>query len=388
MPLKHDPKAAGVRSACLRAVRIMLVVLLASVSGCQTHRITTRTITLHDSAALRPDAAAHVLTIKQSADGEPLEYAMDVRSVYCLDTTCEIISVRLFWDALGVYRRYTLPAGKNLTRDDHAAFSREDHRTLHRLLGDSDSQLKLVDPQELFEAAEARRAGRDATVDPGWRNPEYRVAEADAVSTPTPPDLKSLVVPGAAYTSLTLWNWAHGEAPTHIRRITRDMASRRQLLRWLDDADPQRVRFALEALAHRRMFDPATLAIVLERCRRGDGDWVRPAWNYLTGATPDRPSRLSIYTTLMKESTGPQRLFLLAQLADEQTLPEAWNAALASFLGNAEGYYEVHLLLSLLEDRKVRDPIVIQAAIDRLEDPDAFIARRIEQFLDSLRVNP
>jgi hypothetical protein len=362
------------------------ILVLCCLPGCQPaqHVLTTSyEISVINNAALKPASATTTLIMKQTAAGEPAEYSMDVMSVYCLGAECEVVSVRLFWNPLGVYQRYELPAGRHLTKDDHVVFSARDHRALHQLLQDSQSQVARVKPNELLEA-ERKNAKRNGSPRQfAWRNPEYAMDRVDATSTPTPVDLQSLVVPGAAYTSLTLWHWAHGQAPQHIRAITRDTASRRQLLQWLTDEDPHHVNFALEALAHRRMFDEATRAAVLTRCRK-DGDWVRPAWNYLTGATRTRADRLTVYTTLLAGATGPQRVFLLEKLAGENQIPEPWYRSLAPHLNDFDSYYEVHLFLNLLSDRKVRTPQVIKAVVAQLDRPNPFITRRVYGFLSEL----
>lgn len=366
---------------------VLGVWLMCSLVGCQTAGPASRVsypITITNNAALNPDSTNKKLVATQTVEGEPLEYAVDVRSVYCLDDECEIITVRLYWNALGVYQRYEIPAGKNLTKNEHTRFSREDHRTLHALLQDSQSLVQYVQPNELLEAERENTKSGAGPQQFAWRNPEYALKQVDAVSTPTPVDLQSLVVPGAAYTSLTLWHWAHGEVPENIRRITRETASRRQLMQWLDDEDPHHVRFALEALADRRMYDEATVAAVLNRCKRQDGDWIKPAWPFLTGATTNRPDRLAVYTTLLREDIGPQRVFLLEQLAREKQISTTWFNALAACVSHFESYYEIHLFLNLLSERKVRTQPVIEAVITLLDRPNAYVTRRVCQFLSKL----
>lgn len=359
------------------------VCLLVSL-GCESYSYSMRDVTLTQSDALQPESKTQALTIKRNSAGEPVEYATDVRSVYCLDTECEVITVRLVWDPLGVYQRYEIPAGKNLTKDDHAVFKRADHRILHRLLADPQSQVKRVDPRELLEAERARRKGDDDRPY-GWRNPEYGVDDddTDAVSTPTPVDLKSLVVPGAAYTSLTLWNWANGELPGHVRAITRDTASRDQLMRWLRSDDSREVAFAFEALKHRRWFDAEMRGAVLDRCESGGGDRVRAAWPYLSEATAETSDeRLAVYARLLGRGGSGQRVFVLDRLAEQKEVPPRWYAVLTRHLDRFESYYEFHLFLNLLTERNVTDPAVREAVAAHRDHPDRFIARRVAAFLD------
>jgi hypothetical protein len=393
-----------------------LACALSLVVGCERAIITTHQVTLADHAELKSTSATQTLIVKQNAAGEPLEYAMDVTSVYCLDDQCEIIAVRVFWDPLGVYQRYEIPAGKNLTKNDHTAFNVKDHEKLHRLLQDAQSQIKNVKPEAILQALQTKQSpsSENTPAQPfAWRNPEYNVNNAkgktaaianpaakpntklDAVSTPTPIDLKAIVVPGAAYTSLTLWNWAHGQVPNHIRTITRKTASHTQLLNWLNDKQPARVRFALNALTHRRFFDDATVTAVLKRCQQQDDDWIKPAWRFLMRATADttgasnidystRQVRLNIYTTLLTSGTSQQRAFLLEQLDKEKHIPANWYASLVPLLGQFKSYYEVHLFLNVLSARKVQTPQVITAVAEQLNHTNSFIARRAYSFLTQL----
>ncbi len=143
-------------------------------------------------------------------------YYMDVDSVVCADATCDVVTVRLHFDALGAYERYELPSGGNLTKAGDKPFSAADHQRLHQLLSDPHSAMKSVAWDQITVPT---------TADAG--------ARLDGLSGATVLSKQNLVVAGAAYTCCTLWHWSHDEVVDVIRDMTSQASDQQDLLRYL-----------------------------------------------------------------------------------------------------------------------------------------------------------
>ena len=135
-------------------------------------------------AGAMPREVVQVLDSK----GNPSRYFMDVDSVVCADAMCEIVTVRIYFDALGNYERYELPSGGNLTKYGHKPFSPADHSKLHRVLSDPYSPLKSIRWDEITTPNSSAVASDDV----------------DGSSGATILSKRNVVVVGAAYTCCTL----------------------------------------------------------------------------------------------------------------------------------------------------------------------------------------
>lgn len=92
----------------------------------------------------------------------------------------------MYWDLGGNYLKYELPSNKILTKIDHLPFSAFDYGLLHRVLLNKQSALANY---TLFDL-----------------NKPTKQEKVDGVTGATPPKLKGSFVPGALYTSYTLWH--------------------------------------------------------------------------------------------------------------------------------------------------------------------------------------
>ncbi len=162
----------------------------------------------------------HTLVQTLDSDGEPVSYAMWVDSVICRDTVCDVVKVRIHWDALGRYQRYEIAPGSQLTKLDHVPFTKADLAKLQRILAASDSPLKEVEKESM--------TGKETNLPKG----------VDAVSSPTILTLKTAVIVGAGYTCYDLWHWANGLLTDHIRNLTGTGSSVPKLRTYLARADP------------------------------------------------------------------------------------------------------------------------------------------------------
>ena len=137
-------------------------------------------------------------------DGLPDYYRCHVNAPVCDDGLCRPLILDVCWDLLGNFTGFEVPGSLPLTKWDHLEFTREDYLKLEEILGDKNSLLGTVtDVNALF--------------DPVTKKISEKV---DAVTGATLETVKNAVVPGAVYSSYTLWHIVNGEIPTAIRQRT------------------------------------------------------------------------------------------------------------------------------------------------------------------------
>lgn len=312
------------------------------------------------------------------ANGKPRAYFMDVGSVVCAEKRCEVVPVRLHFDALGQYERYELPAGRSLTKSGHQPFSAADHEKLHQILSDPYSPLKSIAWDQITMPKEASSTAT-------------RGADYDAMTGATALSKRSMVVVGAAYTCFTLWHWSHGEAVKAIREMTVAASAPADWLQLLQSEKDSHAIFAIEQLKAQQRFDSVTLAAVEEALRQGGLRLADPALNYLM--TASRETGIDSFFRCCEDqalAAQPEKRvrFLEAVREANQPLPRSCCDRLAGWLGGADSYYEVHLLLTLLERDKVISDQVIEGALALLQRSEPLVVRRAYRYLKACPLNP
>jgi hypothetical protein len=138
------------------------------------------------------------------ADGLPEIYHCLVNTPVCSDSLCRMLVLDVYWDLLGNFSRFEVPGSRPLTKWDHLEFTREDYLKLEEILKDKNSLLGTVkDVSALF--------------DPATKKISEKV---DAVTGATRETIKNAVVPGAVYSSYTLWHVVNGEISSGIQKYT------------------------------------------------------------------------------------------------------------------------------------------------------------------------
>jgi len=305
--------------------------------------------------------------------GDP-RYFMDVGSVASADTKFEIVTVRLHFDPLGNYERYELPSGGRLTKRGHRPFSPDDHKKLHQLLSDPNSQLKTIKWDQITMPKSSASAGD----------------KVDGITGATVLTRQGVIVVGAAYTCYTLWHWSHGEVVNVIREMTSSASDKQDLIRYLRSGEYPYVAFATDQLQTRKLFDAATMDAVVHLMRHGNANLLGPALSYLAKASRETGTdcflRCRDDAYLVADSN--KRVQFLEALRDStRELPSGYLDRFSGWLARADSYYEVHLLLTLLERGKVSSAEATSEAMSLLESKDPLVVRRSYQYLKAQKLN-
>ncbi len=315
-----------------------------------------------------PEAGRHPSRLIQVQDdqGNPLRYHLDTDSVVCGDGQCEIIKVRICWDVLGDYMRYELPQGGNLTKMGHIPFSPQDHAKLHAILSDSGSPLAQYPVAQISAPADGVQA-------------------VDAVTHATPLFYQNTVVSGAVYTCYTLWHWANGAAARQIRSLTEAGCSSDELLRYISEGSDKLSVFGMEQLARRGNYERKSVDAVIARAERGAAQQAEAAAGYLESSLgkPDNGIYFSAMERLFAAADTPKRTLYLRSLTGVKAEPPAgFFDRLAGWLPRLDSYFEVHLLLTLLERRAPCSDESVRQALLVLDNNNFLIARRAFWYLE------
>jgi len=303
----------------------------------------------------------------RDAQGAPVAYRMDVASVICGDGQCSIITVTLHWDALGNYDRYELPPRRHLTKKGHKRFTPEDYEQLHEILADRASILKQPERQHVSTPGKAAQ-------------------DVDDVTGATPVSLSKAIVPGAVYTCYTLWHWVHGDVVREIQSLTAKTTTRKHLMRFLTDGSEALAVFAMDQLGKRVVRDQPVVEAVVKRATASNATVAKAALRYLESTATEKEADIR-YRAIEKLAPAADRrtrtLFLTALSRTPQPPPTGYYDRISKWLPTMQTYFEVHLLLELLEERSPESQEAVRQAMRVLENPNFLIARRAYWFLEN-----
>jgi hypothetical protein len=267
----------------------------------------------------------------------------------------------MFWNALGYYQRLECPPGKPLTKKEHVPFEADDYTKLDRILSDRNSILATHSLAYLSKPVEDQQG-----VD-GW-------------SAATPATVQASVVEDAAYTTWAMWRWANGEIVAKLRGLTERLCTPAYLKHLLRSEDPRDTGFALRYVLEHHPSETQFVDDVFRVLENSEREHINLALRFLDGAVADEEelhARLIDSCCRMKSVYSP---LVLEHLAAEPDLPRSTLELLAEPLDRLP-YFQVHLVLRLLERRRFFSEKTEAEVAELLDGKDFFIARRAYEHL-------
>ncbi|MBT4818297.1 MAG: hypothetical protein HN742_20120 [Lentisphaerae bacterium] len=325
---------------------------------------TTHTVAIKHPAFAKPKPMQFVVV--KDENGEPTDCYMDADLGSRGNGLRSVGTVRIYWDALGNYRRYGLPSGGQLMKKGNKPFTRADTRKLNSLLADARSPLKTLIKGHVSA-------------------PGKSGIKVDATTGATPAAIRKVIVPGAAYTCYMLWHWVNGDARAKAREVAGKTCSVPWLSRCLDTGTEASAVFAMEQFARRGIHDKATVEAILRRAQEGSGRAVKGCLRYLEDVSAEAGS--DIYFAAMERlvaSAGKYTLILYIDSLSEITAepPKGCWDRLSAWLPRQDTYYPMHRLLKLMEERNPGSAEVARQATLVLDNENFVIARRAFWFLE------
>lgn len=144
-------------------------------------------------------------TLKLALDnnGRPLYYFRNIYTPVCNTGECKPVYINFYWDLLGNYTRFTMPANEVLTKTDHREFQEKDYTKLQEIIAKETSIFSELKMEDLVV-----------------KGTEKISDSVDVKTGATLKTIKNEVIEGAVFTCYTLWHLAHGKITTAISGIT------------------------------------------------------------------------------------------------------------------------------------------------------------------------
>ena len=344
---------------------IAFLYILVLVSGFKNANAKSNFIKEHQVINIHPadsKESPKKYTLIQTGNGEsePIKYHMWVDSVICRDKKCDIVKVRLNWDALGRYTSYLVKKGDKLTKLNHEKFSPDDLKRLHLILLDKSSALSEVN----HEAITAKKK---------------TFKKVDGISSATVMSLRNDVILGAAYTCFDLWHLANGSVINFMKTNSQKVLGYKSIQIYLNSADEEENLFATKCLIQKELFNLDDHKVVIHNIQKGFTSLVYPTMVYHTikkGKSEDQ--LLSLYIELNER----QRLIYLQKINTlDLKLNQNFYKRLCKYFSKVESFHETQLLLKLLKNSGIDEKLIVNQAVKLLSHQKFFIKRRAYQYL-------
>lgn len=304
-------------------------------------------------------------------DSNSLEgYFLDAESVICVDHSCKIVPVRMFWDPLGNYQKYELEKGVILEKKEGKPFLPEDYERLHEILQDNSSPFSGL---TYYEITHEKVIGE---------------GDVDGMSGATAILLdEEKTVLGGAWTCYTLWHWAHGETVQEIQRITGAAASVEELKLHLMSYENQRQIFALNELIKREEVDPTIVAHVIKlgQDSKINSKIFKKVLDYLEQAEAEIYHR-NIKQLLIHNSADRRKLLWNSLMTFPMHPPVNYFDRIIKHVLDSKDYQEMDLFLNILQQKKATTPFVTHQLIPLLKEEFSILSRRVYWFLSQQKL--
>lgn len=293
-------------------------------------------------------------------------YFLDAESVICVDHSCKIVPVRMFWDPVGNYLKYELSDGVILEKKEGEPFLPEDYDRLHDILMDKSSPYSGLTYYEITH----KKVMGEGDID--------GMTGATAILLD-----ESKTVLGGAWTCYTLWHWAHGETVQEIRRITGASSSRKDLLMYLESANVDETLFALNEITKRKDIDTTVVNSVVKLGQDAgrNSKTYKKVLSYLEMSDDDLYYRS--LKQLVKYNSADRRKLLWNSILMSKKIPTvSYFDSFVDKILKAKDYQEIDLFLNVLERKNSSSPTLIKKMIPLLEDEFSILNRRVYWFLE------
>ncbi len=297
--------------------------------------------------------------------GQPVEFYMDVISVYCEAGVCQVDTVRLFWSPIGTFLRYELPANVELEKVEGKPFTNEDYELLSAILKDENSRFKNLNLSDIVKKNEVEHG-----------------VELDGYSGATLVNFKAdASVDGAALTCFALWHYANGNVRDHIKRITSQSLSSEKVEEYLESDDISFKVFAINWFNDKKVDSGRIVETVVSNIHEFP-QLLKVAQPYFEGL----PTQVyfDVMYSLSQASNNQLRLKTLQSLKSYIAEPSSrdYFDEILKHYSQVKDYQELNVLLELMEERNSASQDVICFCFSLLKE-DVVLSRRAYYYLNS-----
>ncbi|UKN01119.1 hypothetical protein K6119_15425 [Paracrocinitomix mangrovi] len=141
-------------------------------------------------------------------NGLPIYYYSEIFTPVCNTGECLPVKVNFYWDLTGNYWKFNQPEGEILTKLDHEPFTESDYKLLEEILNGPDPRFGNSQVKHNGEK-HGNQDVQHTTLAPAKAEQLSKYKMVDGITGSTLPQNKDKFVPGALYTTYTLWGLAN-----------------------------------------------------------------------------------------------------------------------------------------------------------------------------------
>lgn len=206
-------------------------------------------------------------------NGQPFEYVSHIFTPVCNTGECLPVYITIYWDLSGKYRSFDFNEGEILTKLDHVPFTPEDYTLLDEILHGNDPRFTHA-PKHSEPAHQSLSQGDVSPSNPAPSAPtkvfQTKYEMVDGITGSTLPEQSAKFVPGALYTTYTLWGLANDHRQKMADYTVAQLlpTHRNYLLEW---ADLNCQDFVLDELAKQKHGADPRITVMMEIFDETDG---------------------------------------------------------------------------------------------------------------------
>jgi len=182
------------------------------------------------------------------SDGLLEGYSSHIVTPVCEDRLCLEAEVKIYWDLLGNFIKFSPIAENPLTKLDHIPFDSADYQKLHKILSDKSPSFIHLRRNELVN------------------NDGDGIEGVDGISSATVAGVKRDMVDGAIFTCYTLWYIANGGINFNIQEHTRNKINSELIIKMIRSGNTKSHYFLIENIkvTHFQLFLNELVSMNLE----------------------------------------------------------------------------------------------------------------------------
>jgi hypothetical protein len=274
-----------------------------------------------------------------------------------------MLKIELFWNITGRYLGFKLPEGEFLSKTEHVKFNSNEYDVLHRLLADRNSALANYSLKELAPEKDSSNT------------------KVDAVSSATIAAVLDYIVPGAVYTTYTLWHFVYGPTKREIERISSQKLSAEIVLDLLKSTNSTDQSWALTHINAEMEVTESLLDKFMELVSGDDSYLTERALNALKPENLTSEIQTELFDIFNK--TGfLQKSLIIQKLKEAPKLDDEVIKSIASNLPNLNGVL-VKNVLDMFAAQKIENEFVTEKVAALLQEENRYISNLAFKYLEN-----
>ena len=203
----------------------------------------------------------------------PAYYKSEIFTPVCNTGECLPVYVNMYWNLNGEFLRFDQPEGEILTKLDHQPFTEDDYKLLDEILKGPDPRIaSLSHGADNSQVKHNKGDKQDSQAMPAPSLNTIQMDKhdmVDGISGATLPEIKSQFVPGALYTTYTLWGLAN-DSNYKIKKYTTDNLFIKYSRHLIGNKDLESQGDVINWMASKSTDENARLNVLIDLINTGD----------------------------------------------------------------------------------------------------------------------